>query len=47
MLSMVERTTSIQVTKKLQEYLKKQGTKGETYDNLIWRLIQKNKTKGE
>jgi predicted CopG family antitoxin len=33
--------TTIQISVKLRERLKKLGTKGETYETIIWRLIEK------
>ena len=36
-----EKKTRIQVTKKLTEALKDLGKKGETYEDVIWRLIEK------
>jgi hypothetical protein len=33
--------TSLKVTKKLTSRLKELGTKGETYEDIIWKLIEK------
>ena len=42
---MGERTT-IQVSKKLRDKLKELGKKGETYEDIIWKLVE-NYEKGK
>jgi len=38
---LVMERTSIQVSKKLRDELLKMGKKGETYENIIWKIINK------
>jgi len=33
--------TTIRISKKLLEVLKRMGRKGETYEDIIWRLLEK------
>jgi hypothetical protein len=43
---MVEKMVSVKLSKKLREFLTKQGLKNESYDEVIWRLLgQKALTK--
>ncbi len=39
--------TTLKVSKKLTTKLKEIGTKGETYEDIIWRLIDSKKEEGE
>lgn len=43
---MVEELVSVKLSKRLREMLKKEGVKGESYDDILWRLLgQKTLTK--
>jgi len=40
MVATMEGKTTIQVSKKLRDKLKELGKKGETYEEIIWRLVE-------
>ncbi len=40
MVTTMEEKTTIQVSKKLRDKLKELGKKGETYEEIIWRLVE-------
>jgi hypothetical protein len=43
---MVEKMVSVKLSKRLRDFLTKQGLKNESYDEVIWRLLgQKTLTK--
>lgn len=43
---MVDKTVSVKLSKKLRDFLTRQGLKNESYDEVIWRLLgQKALTK--
>jgi len=43
---MVEQKVSVKLSKRLRDFLTKQGLKNESYDEVIWRLLgQKELTK--
>jgi predicted CopG family antitoxin len=44
LLDIMKRST-IQVTEELRNALKELGKKGESYEDILWRLINENKTK--
>ena len=41
-MTVTKEYTSLKVTKKLTSKLKQLGTKGQTYEDIIWKLIEKN-----
>jgi len=38
---MEEEKTTIQISKRLREAIEKNGIKGERYEDILWRLIEK------
>lgn len=46
MVVIVGERTTIQVSKKLRDKLKELGKKGETYEDIIWKLVE-NYEKGK
>jgi len=42
---MKKSSTTIQISEELRNVLKDLGKKGESYDDIIWRLVKENKTK--
>lgn len=44
MVVIVGERTTIQVSKKLRDKLKELGKKGETYEDIIWKLVENYET---
>jgi hypothetical protein len=42
----LENRSSIQISKELRNELKRLGIKGESYEDVLWRLVQKSKVPG-
>jgi len=43
MVIMEIKTTTIEITTKLRDYLQGKGNKGQTYEDIIWELIKKKR----
>lgn len=43
--NIMEKSTTIQISTELRDLLKSLGKKGESYDDIIWRLVKESKKK--